>query len=121
MDTVSTTKSITFTGRAASIVVSGEDIAQAGGARTGTYDFVVKDAAGNQLAGVTPTADTTKYTSQSNCSFCCWSIICYSSTNWWMDMCCYIRISKGTYYSIHLQMLSVIYSNEFDAALWSVV
>jgi hypothetical protein len=49
--TVLATKSITFTGQAASIVVSGEDIAQAGGARTGTYDFVVKDAAGNQLAG----------------------------------------------------------------------
>jgi hypothetical protein len=57
-------KTITFTGRAESIVVSGVDIAQSGGARTGTYDFVVKDAAGNQLAGVTPTADTTKYTSQ---------------------------------------------------------
>jgi len=57
-------KTITFTGAAASIVVSGADIAQAGGARTGTYDFVVKDAAGNQLAGITPTADTTKYTSQ---------------------------------------------------------
>ena len=58
------TKTITFTGRAASISVTGVDIAQSGGARTGTYDFVVKDAAGNQLAGVTPTADTTKYTSQ---------------------------------------------------------
>ena len=58
------TKTITFTGRAASIAVTGVDIAQAGGARTGTYDFVVKDAAGNQLAGITPTADTTKYTSQ---------------------------------------------------------
>jgi hypothetical protein len=57
-------KTITFTGRAESIVVSGVDIAQSGGARTGTYDFVVKDAAGNQLAGITPTADTTKYTSQ---------------------------------------------------------
>ncbi len=57
-------KTITFTGRAESIAVSGVDIAQSGGARTGTYDFVVKDAAGNQLAGVTPTADTTKYTSQ---------------------------------------------------------
>jgi hypothetical protein len=62
--TVLATKTITFTGRAESIVVSGVDIAQSGGARTGTYDFVVKDAAGNQLAGVTPTADTTKYTSQ---------------------------------------------------------
>ena len=58
------TKTITFTGRAESIVVSGVDIAQSNGARTGTYDFVVKDAAGNQLAGVTPTADTTKYTAQ---------------------------------------------------------
>ena len=57
-------KTVTFTGRAESIVVSGVDIAQSNGARTGTYDFVVKDAAGNQLAGVTPTADTTKYTSQ---------------------------------------------------------
>jgi hypothetical protein len=57
-------KTITFTGRAESIVVSGVDIAQSGGARTGTYDFVVKDSAGNQLAGITPTADTTKYTSQ---------------------------------------------------------
>ena len=58
------TKSITFTGRAESIVVSGVDIAQSNGVRTGTYDFVVKDAAGNQLAGVTPVADTTKYTAQ---------------------------------------------------------
>jgi hypothetical protein len=58
------TKTITFTGRAASIAVTGVDIAQAGGARTGTYDFVVKDSAGNQLSGITPTADTTKYTSQ---------------------------------------------------------
>ena len=58
------TKTITFTGRAASIAVTGIDIAQAGGARTGTYDFVVKDSAGNQLSGVTPVADTTKYTSQ---------------------------------------------------------
>jgi len=62
--TVLATKNITFTGRAESILVTGVDIAQSGGARTGTYDFVVKDAAGNQLAGVTPTADTTKYTSQ---------------------------------------------------------
>jgi len=58
------TKTITFTGRAASILVTGVDIAQSGGARTGTYDFVVKDSAGNQLAGITPVADTTKYTSQ---------------------------------------------------------
>jgi len=58
------TKSITFTGRAASISVTGADIALSGGARTGTYDFVVKDSAGNQLAGITPTPDTTKYTSQ---------------------------------------------------------
>jgi len=58
------TKTISFIGRAESIVVSGVDIAQSGGTRTGTYDFVVKDAAGNQLAGVTPSADTTKYTSQ---------------------------------------------------------
>lgn len=58
------TKTISFTGRAESIVVSGVDIAQSGGARTGTYDFVVKDAAGNQLAGITPSADATKYTSQ---------------------------------------------------------
>jgi len=57
-------KTVSFKGAAASIVVSGADIAQAGGARTGTYDFVVKDAAGNQLAGITPSADTTKYTSQ---------------------------------------------------------
>jgi len=62
--TVLATKTITFTGRAESILVSGVDIAQSNGARTGTYDFVVKDAAGNQLAGITPTADTTKYTSQ---------------------------------------------------------
>jgi len=62
--TTLSTKSITFTGKAASISVTGTDIALAGGARTGTYDFVVKDSAGNQLAGITPTADTTKYTSQ---------------------------------------------------------
>jgi hypothetical protein len=58
------TKTITFTGRASTIAVTGVDIAQAGGARSGTYDFVVKDSSGNQLSGVTPTADTTKYTSQ---------------------------------------------------------
>jgi len=57
-------KTINFTGAPASIVVSGTDIAQSGGARTGTYDFVVKDASGNQLAGVTPSADSTKVTSQ---------------------------------------------------------
>jgi hypothetical protein len=62
--TLLATKTITFTGRAASILVTGVDIAQSNGARTGTYDFVVKDSAGNQLAGVTPVADTTKYTSQ---------------------------------------------------------
>ena len=62
--TVLATKSINFTGRAASISVTGVDIALSGGARTGTYNFVVKDSAGNQLAGITPTADTTKYTSQ---------------------------------------------------------
>ncbi len=61
---VLSTKNITFTGRAASISVTGTDVALSGGARTGTYDFVVKDSAGNQLAGVTPTADTNKYTSQ---------------------------------------------------------
>jgi hypothetical protein len=58
------TKSITFTGRAASISVTGVDIALANGTRTGMFDFIVKDSAGNQLAGITPTADTTKYTSQ---------------------------------------------------------
>ena len=58
------TKSIAFSGRAASISVTGVDIALSNGTRTGTYDFIVKDAAGNQLAGVTPTADATKYTSQ---------------------------------------------------------
>jgi len=63
-NTVFVTKTVTFTGRAETIAVSGVDIAQSNGTRTGTYDFVVKDAAGNQLAGVTPTADTTKYTSQ---------------------------------------------------------
>lgn len=62
--TVFATKTIGFTGVPASIVVSGVDIAQSGGARTGTYDFVVKDSAGNQLAGITPTADSTYYTSQ---------------------------------------------------------
>ena len=62
--TVFATKTVTFTGVPASITVSGVDIAQSGGARTGTYDFVVKDSAGNQLAGITPTADSTYYTSQ---------------------------------------------------------
>lgn len=57
-------KTVTFQGAASSILVSGVDIAQSGGARTGTYDFVVKDSGGNQLSGVTPTADTTKYTAQ---------------------------------------------------------
>lgn len=58
------TKTIKFVGNAASILVTNAKVAQAGGTRTATYDFVVKDAAGNQLAGVTPTADTTKYTTQ---------------------------------------------------------
>jgi len=62
--TVFSTKTITFTGKPASIVVSGVDIAQSGGGRTGTFDFVVKDAAGNQLAGITPTADSTYYNAQ---------------------------------------------------------
>jgi hypothetical protein len=40
---------VTFTGRADAIVVSGVDIAQSNGTRTGTYDFVVKELNSNSV------------------------------------------------------------------------
>ena len=112
--TVLTTKSITFTGQAASIVVSGEDIAQAGGVRTGTYDFVVKDAAGNQLAGVTPTADTAKYDAQVTAvSIAGASSATVVQTGGWT--CAATSGSTKVRIKHTLADLSVIYSNEFDA------
>ena len=112
--TVLTTKSITFTGQAESIVVSGEDIAQAGGARTGTYDFVVKDAAGNQLAGVTPTADTTKYSAQVTAvSVAGSSSATAVQTGGWT--CAATSGSTKVRIQHTLSDLTVIYSNEFDA------
>jgi hypothetical protein len=112
--TVLTTKSITFTGQAASIVVSGEDIAQAGGTRTGTYDFVVKDAAGNQLAGVTPTADTTKYNAQiTSVSVAGASSATAVQTGGWT--CAATSGSTKVRIQHILSDLTVIYSNEFDA------
>jgi hypothetical protein len=108
------TKSITFTGDAASIVVSGEDIAQAGGVRTGTYDFVVKDAAGNQLASITPTADTAKYDAQVTAvSVAGASSATAVQTGGWT--CAATSGSTKVRIKHTLADLSVIYSNEFDA------
>ena len=108
------TKSINFTGDAASIVVSGEDIAQSGGARTGTYDFVVKDSAGNQLASITPTADTTKYDAQVTAvSVAGASSATAVQTGGWT--CAATSGSTKVRIKYTLADLSVIYSNEFDA------
>jgi hypothetical protein len=109
------TKSITFTGRAASISVTGVDIALSNGARTGTYDFVVKDTAGNQLAGVTPTADTTKYTSQVTAvSVGGSSSATAVQTGGWT--CAATSGSSIVRIKHVLSDLSEIYSNEFVAA-----
>ncbi len=108
-------KTITFTGVPASIVVSGVDIAQAGGARTGTYDFVVKDSAGNQLAGITPTADTTKYTAQVTAvSVAGASSATVVQTGGWT--CAATSGSSPVRLQYTLSDLSVVYSNEFTAA-----
>jgi hypothetical protein len=112
---VLSTKSITFTGRAASISVTGADIALSNGTRTGTYDFVVKDAAGNQLAGVTPTADTTKYTSQITAvSVGGSSSATAVQTGGWT--CAATSGSSIVRIKHVLSDLSEIYSNEFVAA-----
>jgi hypothetical protein len=109
------TKNITFTGRAASISVTGVDIALSNGARTGTYDFVVKDTAGNQLAGVTPTADTTKYTSQVTAvSVGGASSATAVQTGGWT--CAATSGSSIVRIKHVLSDLSEIYSNEFVAA-----
>ena len=109
------TKNITFTGRAASIVVSGEDIALAGGTRTGTFDFVVKDSAGNQLAGITPTADSTKYTTQVTAvSIAGASSATAVQTGGWT--CASTSGSSVVRIKHTLDDLSVIYSNEFTAS-----
>lgn len=118
--TLLATKTINFTGRAASILVTGVDIAQSNGARTGTYDFVVKDSAGNQLAGVTPTADTTKYTSQvTSVSVGGASSATAVQTGGWT---CASTSGSST---VRLQYThsdaSVIYSNDFVAACASGV
>ena len=113
--TVLASKSITFTGRAASISVTGVDIALANGARTGTYDFVVKDSAGNQLAGVTPTADTTKYTSQVTAvSVGGASSATAVQTGGWT--CASTSGSSVVRIKHVLSDLTTIYSNEFIAA-----
>jgi len=113
--TVLATKSITFTGRAASISVTGVDIALSGGTRTGTYDFVVKDSAGNQLAGVTPTPDTTKYTSQvTSVSVGGSSSATAVQTGGWT--CASTSGSSIVRIKHVLSDLSEIYSNEFIAA-----
>jgi hypothetical protein len=113
--TVLATKNVTFTGRAASISVTGADIALSGGARTGTYDFVVKDSAGNQLAGVTPTADTTKYTSQVTAvSVGGASSATAVATGGWT--CASTSGSSVVRIKHVLSDLSEIYSNEFIAA-----
>jgi hypothetical protein len=109
------TKSIAFSGRAASISVTGVDIALSNGTRTGTYDFVVKDAAGNQLAGVTPTADTTKYTSQVTAvSVGGSSSATAVQTGGWT--CAATSGSSIVRIKHVLSDLSEIYSNEFVAA-----
>ena len=109
------TKSIAFSGRAASISVTGVDIAVSNGARTGTYDFVVKDSAGNQLAGVTPTADSTKYTSQVTAvSVGGASSATAVQTGGWT--CAATSGSSIVRIKHVLSDLSEIYSNEFVAA-----
>jgi hypothetical protein len=109
------TKNITFTGRAASISVTGADIALAGGARTGMFDFVVKDSAGNQLAGVTPVADTTKYTSQVTAiSIAGASSATAVQTGGWT--CSATSGSSVVRIKHVLSDLSEIYSNEFVAS-----
>ena len=109
------TKSIAFSGRAASISVTGADIALSNGARTGTYDFVVKDSAGNQLAGVTPTADSTKYTSQVTAvSVGGASSATAVQTGGWT--CAATSGSSIVRIKHVLSDLSEIYSNEFVAA-----
>jgi hypothetical protein len=113
--TILASKSVTFTGRAASISVTGVDIALANGARTGTYDFVVKDSAGNQLAGVTPTADTTKYTSQVTAvSVGGASSSTAVATGGWT--CASTSGSSVVRIKHVLSDLTTIYSNEFIAA-----
>jgi len=113
--TVLATKNITFTGKAAAISVTGVDIALAGGARTGTYDFVVKDSAGNQLAGITPTADTTKYTAQVTAvSVGGASSSTAVATGGWT--CASTSGSSVVRIKHVLSDLTTIYSNEFVAA-----
>lgn len=109
------TKNITFTGKAATISVTGVDIALAGGARTGTYDFVVTDSAGNQLAGITPTADTAKYTSQVTAvSVGGASSATAVATGGWT--CASTSGSSIVRIKHVLSDLTTIYSNEFVAA-----
>ena len=111
---VSTTKTITFTGDAASIVVSGEKIAQAGGARTAMFDFVVKDSAGNQLAGVTPAVDSATLTSQITAV----SIAGASSATAVQTggfTCAATSGASAVRLKYTLADLSVVYSNTFDA------
>ena len=113
--TVLATKNITFTGKAATISVTGVDIALAGGARTGTYDFVVSDSAGNQLAGITPTADTTKYTAQVTAvSVGGASSSTAVATGGWT--CASTSGSSVVRIKHVLSDLTTIYSNEFVAA-----
>ena len=113
--TVLSSKSITFTGRAASISVTGVDIALSGGARTGTYDFVVLDALGNKLSGITPTADTTKYTSQvTSVSVGGASSSTAVATGGWT--CASTSGSSVVRIKHVLSDLTTIYSNEFIAA-----
>lgn len=113
-------KTITFTGAPASIVVSGVDIAQVGGSRTATYDFVVKDSAGNQLAGVTPTADSTKITSQVTAiSVAGASSATAVQTGGWT---CSSTSGSSTIRIKHtLPDATIIYSNDFVAACGSTV
>jgi hypothetical protein len=59
------TKTLGFLGDAATVTVSGVDTAEAGGARTGVFDFVVLDSAGNQLAGYLPVVETASLTANS--------------------------------------------------------
>ena len=109
-----TTKTITFTGDAASIVVSGEKIAQAGGARTAMFDFVVKDSAGNQLAGVTPAVDSATLTSQITAV----SIAGASSATAVQTggfTCAATSGASAVRLKYTLADLSVVYSNTFDA------
>jgi len=69
--TVIGSKTIVFTGDAATITVSGVDVGETGvtsaaAPNTNLGDYVVKDSAGNQLANLSPVIDDTTYNGTGN-------------------------------------------------------